>query len=507
MKQSYPPKQGLLDPAFLLCFLLGTLLFAYTSYRAFALSFTFDESYSYTTYATRSVSEIFSFYIPTANNHLLNTLLMKAYDYFYGPHPLALRFPNLLAHGIYLVFSYLLLRRFTSGWLLIAGFVLLNCNPYLLDFFGLARGYGLCVATMLGSIYFLFRYFEAGRTKWHLWSLAFGFLAVFSNFSSVHFLLALLMLLNLAFLNHIFAVSFYRNRMAAWLRFNLPNLVVAGLVAAIMVGPIQKLTELGRLFYGGETGFWRDTVSTSISSYLYHQPYTAEAAVFLQILVILVIVTGFILLLLNLFKTPGFSFLFSPFSIAFFLLVMPAITLLLQHHIIGTKLLINRTALFLVPLFFLFLITLLQELTFSKWARKPAFFAAALLALAAILNLALSSNLTHTTDWKTNAHSSEVLRILAKDVELTGRNIGQVTLATNPELEASANFYRISRKLHWLQEINTSGVGGDNDYYFFMEEDMNELLAKKKPLYILAHDSVSGTWLAATQKPAVKVVW
>src|SRR5687768_13699820 len=101
MKQTTP--LAFQNPAVLLCFFLGFLLLGYTSYRAYVLSFTFDESFSYTAYATRTVPEILGFYLPTANNHLLNSLLMKLSDNLFGNHPFALRLPNLLAHAAYLI--------------------------------------------------------------------------------------------------------------------------------------------------------------------------------------------------------------------------------------------------------------------------------------------------------------------------------------------------------------------------------------------------------------------
>ena len=44
--------------------------------------------------------------------------------------------------------------------IVIAGFVLLALNPFVLDFFSLARGYGLALACLMSSLYLLARAHE-----------------------------------------------------------------------------------------------------------------------------------------------------------------------------------------------------------------------------------------------------------------------------------------------------------------------------------------------------------
>jgi len=74
-----------------------------------------------------------------------------------------LRLPNILAHVVYLICTLVLLKRFQHTILQIAGFVILNLNPFFLDFFFLARGYGLALAFLMMSLYLLVRTFEK---KW-----------------------------------------------------------------------------------------------------------------------------------------------------------------------------------------------------------------------------------------------------------------------------------------------------------------------------------------------------
>src|SRR5437870_8199974 len=90
-------------------------LFATSVYRAATFPFVHDESLSYATFTWAPMFGL------TANNHLLNTQLMRWCANVFGPSELALRLPNLLAHSVYLVCGLLLLKRLEHPALRIAG--------------------------------------------------------------------------------------------------------------------------------------------------------------------------------------------------------------------------------------------------------------------------------------------------------------------------------------------------------------------------------------------------
>jgi hypothetical protein len=48
-----------------------------------------------------------------------------------------------------------MLARLRSGAMRLAGFLVLNLNPYLFEYFSLSRGYGLSVGLLMGALYFL----------------------------------------------------------------------------------------------------------------------------------------------------------------------------------------------------------------------------------------------------------------------------------------------------------------------------------------------------------------
>lgn len=122
-------------------FIIGASIFGYTCLRAYSLSFTHDESVTCLNFASSTIEDILTFNGPSpSNNHLLNSLLVKASASLFDPKEFFLRLPNLIAHILYLCASFLILQRLKSPLIGLGGFVILNSNPFLLDFFSIARG-------------------------------------------------------------------------------------------------------------------------------------------------------------------------------------------------------------------------------------------------------------------------------------------------------------------------------------------------------------------------------
>ncbi len=192
--------------------ILGICLFfiGYEILRAVRVPFTIDESSTYLNYLSSNILAVFD--LNSANNHLLNTVLAKITCSLGGSSEFILRLPNLLAYLIYLLFSFRILDRFIKNKIIVVcGFLLLNANPYVLDFFSLCRGYGLSLAFLLAALFYFFSFLEKAIAspmdgyRDLSRSLAAALLAVLSNFSLLNVYLSLavfailfFMVLNLA---------------------------------------------------------------------------------------------------------------------------------------------------------------------------------------------------------------------------------------------------------------------------------------------------------------------
>jgi hypothetical protein len=166
----------------------GSCLFflGFAATRAAFVPLTYDEAATYLRYIESGFLSVFNFDVAT--NHFLNTLLTKIFYVAGGSNELVLRMPNLIGYGMYMSFSLLILRRLTHRLIAFAGFLLLNLNLYVLDYFSLSRGYGMSLGFLMGTLFFLFRFLtqlQAGavtrRDLFRALLLACG--AVMANFS------------------------------------------------------------------------------------------------------------------------------------------------------------------------------------------------------------------------------------------------------------------------------------------------------------------------------------
>jgi len=138
------------------CLLVGFAAFFSTLYRAATTSIAYDEAYTYLTYVRamgeRPILDIIKDSI--ANNHLLNSFLIKAVEMVTGNKfdELTIRLPNLFFYPFFLFFAYLIALSKTERF---AMFALLSLNYYMHEYFGIARGYAMAATLALIALYFL----------------------------------------------------------------------------------------------------------------------------------------------------------------------------------------------------------------------------------------------------------------------------------------------------------------------------------------------------------------
>lgn len=121
-----------------------------------------------------------------ANNHLLNSLLGGAFiRLFQSDHILIVRLANLIGLLIYALAAFSLKSHFRSPLAHLSAMVALLFSPYLIEFFGLARGYGLSWAFMLLGISLQMSYYRKTSKLLLLGSAASFFLAASANLALI----------------------------------------------------------------------------------------------------------------------------------------------------------------------------------------------------------------------------------------------------------------------------------------------------------------------------------
>ena len=416
----------------------GLLLFGYILARAIILPITHDESGTCLVFSTQSVSDIVSYAQPIPNNHILNTLLVKLFSQLFGWHPLIVRLPNVLAFILYFFSGLAILRLLNRNLLFVmSGLVALNFNPFLLDFFSLARGYGLSISFMMASIYFGLRFIRKPGPRWSLAAMIFAAAAVYSNFTTIHFYLALSGLLIAVFWLKRKSNSRNNNLLS------LLNMIIVSIVlAGASYGPVTKMMETNQFVFWASDGFYENTIKSLLVSSLYDSGHFGIPIYFFTVPLAIVFVIMLVMAVWS-WKNKWLEF---NISLLFFLLIF-ILTIaigLAQHYLLGTPYLSGRTAVFLYPLYALCLIGLAHYLIQHK--RKMHVIYAAIILVLGGVHLLRSANFNHCYEWWYDANTTEILSWLEKN-----KNPDKpVTLNTHWWFAPSFEYYRVTQKLDWL---------------------------------------------------------
>lgn len=451
----------------LLCFCSVGLL-ASSVYRAATFAFTHDESLSFAIFSWAPA------WGASANNHLLNTWLMQWCSMLFGNSELSLRLPNILAHVMYLMGTLVLLKRFPHPVLQLAGFVMLNLNPFILDFFFLARGYGLALAFLMVSLSLLVRALEEQQSRgletYLSLSVAAGSLAVLANFAFLNYYFPLLLTCAWLLLTDASRCRFSRSRMPAAIAL----FSASGIFLAMILFKVFQLQQPGHRYFGGHVGFMSDTVDSLVRASLYTVAYAHATDQAISALLMGLFV-GLLLLGLYLCCWRKEVPLFAPLLL---MLASAAALPLLQHHLFHTLFPMERTALYYLPLYAVVLLSVCHVLTgllSHRWTKIVVLILPAVIATALSWHFYRSFTLDSCYNWEHDAHNDEILDIINRDREshFPGRT---VSLDNSWVLEPSLNFYRITRHYTWLAPVTREPISSDDsDYIYAFESDVEEL--------------------------------
>lgn len=377
-------------PLFTIIFIAIALLL-YSIIRAGRIELTLDEAYSWNFFAWGPHLYPQAYDVTTANDHWLNSWLMQLTGYLFGERLWALRLPNVIAHAVYLFFTARFVLSLRRSWFAVFAFVLLNVHPYLLDFFSVARGYGLAFASIAACIFFLRRFIISEQKKNDLkYLLVAAMLALLSNFAVISFVLAV---------TGIAGCIVLRGKAEK----KVPQLALIALIIIplllIVVPHLLRMQKSGALYYG-ETSFWEGTVKTVTESLLYGVPYAGENHFCSAKPTIWFLLTGLIAGAVLLIRRKGPDAWFRS-SAGTTLLIFSGVVavLLLQHWLAGTLYPIRRVGLFLFVLFMFAIITTLHELLNAK----TLFIAGAILVLPVSFHMFYCANTGYVFEWQSSA--------------------------------------------------------------------------------------------------------
>ncbi|HET6992105.1 MAG TPA: hypothetical protein VFJ43_12305 [Bacteroidia bacterium] len=486
-KVSYSPqnffKEQILNRWYLV--LPAILLFIYIALRAAKLSLVWDEANTFFEYVRTPNWLPRDYNYMSANNHLLNTWLMKCSVNLFGESEFALRLPNVLSSAFYFfAIAAILEKLFERRLHILLAFAILALNPFTLDFFSVARGYGISLALMMGGLLQITKYiFGKHELRHGIYAQLFLVAATVANLTMIHILLAI------SFLLIINRFLFHRNERPARALLFFTTLPLVTII--ILLPYIHHLKIAGALFYGDEAKSLADTFLSLSQASFYGAFYSSVCVPVMTILVSAIPLVSIIYLMRNaqiVMKTNRGRWIVFITMTLFFTIAGP----MFLHFIFKTNFLSGRTALFYLPLIILNFLGLVM---ISPVRLRN--FILVFTGSAAFLHFTYMGNIYDFYDYREQADVKEAMTILKKQIISGDQKVYAQVISTDVPYEKQINYYRMrfgmnnfshaSRKesvpacsYYYLPLQSDEFVNIDNDPIHTFDGTMTELYRMKQ---------------------------
>jgi len=428
----------------------GLLLFAYIIWRAYSLSFTHDESLTY------SIISENSFWKCTTNNHFLNTHLIELCQNIFGKSEFSFRIPNVLAFVLYFMGFFYIMKPVKNLSIVVLGMAIVLLNPFLMDFFSLARGYGLSFAFMMLSMYFLLRdSFKEVSYRRYLFNFGFSMmwaaLSLYSNFGAMNYYIACFGIFVAAYLFQYLKKTDISYRKPLYFII----LVVIFILPVILGMNRLFILEARNELYHGTNNFHHTINSFIYGSFYWHQ-YPHWLFISIKYLLIFLIPAGTLLVVLK-------KDYFGKLSVSLLLLSMILLGFFLEFFLFHANYPWERTTLFFAPI--IGIIAVFMALHVNQYyapIAKINSLIVTVVSVCLIVHFLICANLTYTQTWKYDSHTKEVMKYVKDNIPRDGN---KRTISNEWLFEPTINFYINIWDLP-LHKTDRSGVNLNTDYIY-----------------------------------------
>lgn len=435
--------------------IISLVALAYVVLRAWFVPFTCDEAWTFTNYFHAPITDILVSNPPLANNHILNTLLIRLTGLF-STNEFALRLPNVLAFLLYAFASFKIATQLLSHKVLgILLFLALLTNHTLLEFFALSRGYGMSIGLMMMSLYHLFRFVQSREVKYAHYSLLMISAGIYASFVLLNitlFIIGFIVLYTILYLQE--GRSIGHKVMYSTKHF----LVYIAFLAYLILHPILKMSNANELYYGGTHGFIADTIGTILADY-YGSFFTTvkDRASFNSIAVAIVVVCLVITLL---YAIPKRRELFrNAIFLPAMILIAMVVAINIQFYYMDVRLPLNRTGMYLFPLTILMIFATMQ-LLIKHTKVVPIIISTSLVSLAVYCFIS-EMNLTHVEEWEFDRYTPTVLN----DIEHYRKQYG-ITDTSNIHV-----FFPVNNSIiFYINRDHKATIKGGDNYQLIIDE-------------------------------------
>jgi len=402
---------------------------------------------------------------------------MYIFYHIFGAKEIFLRLPNILAFILYSFITYKILIKIKNVFLMLLGIALLLLNPYLLDFFCLARGYGLSLGFGLAALFFLFKQNGFITYKHYViglsLSLFFSLLSAGSNLICINLNISLMIifLIELFFLVKNKTIQLNKKRIGAIVLIFILNIFFL----FILVNQLLILKNNNELYFGGANNFIDNTLTILIYRSIYFSYYGAQFWISIR----QIIITVYLITIIYQICSKEYSHL-SRITLLLLLMIFASI---LQHYVFNALYPTERTSLIFIPLFGLFIYYLFLEIYSKLVTRKITrivfnLFILLLLCLPIGWHLKNNLNLKYSKDWKQDAYTKDIMKIIIESHNKDIYKSKKISISNTWFFEPSMNYYRDLYSMDYINSANRNGIDSSTDFIYCIMEEKEKLKAE-----------------------------
>jgi hypothetical protein len=427
---------------FIFLFICG--LFTYVASRAALIDITHDEAYSFYNMKKFWYAEA----LCTGNTHWLNSAAIKSAILLKQESLLAIRWLSIFSAFVFFSLSFLWIRSVKEIHFKFLILAILLLNPYILDYFSMARGYAPGLMFQGLALFYLARAIKNEGMYSKDLSLLFAGLSPLSNFSYIYFLLGFCLVY--------YSVFYFRNGFSFFKdkKFYRDSIYIIG-VCAIVIRAFMFMTKCSNDVVGAGTPLLSEYFHVFTDGLIYRKLFISiEQLNALSIFVFLMISLSILYGIFARRKHADKFYLYTSCMLAIIISVS-----FINYFVFGLVLPYYRSAIFLFPTTDVCFIYFLKYVLKNVIVEKSLVYVVSLLLA---INFFCSVNFKWVFDFYIQANLKQSFDFV--------QNAGAKNVGISPELYGGfRNYYQMTGlyKYHFKgEQINTNlpkGIGANTD--------------------------------------------
>lgn len=488
------------------------LVFLYCIGRAYFLSITHDEALTILSQRSHSYLDILIFFTAhPANNHLLNSLLVKFFINIFGYRELPIRFSALIGTLLYLVGSYKLCKLLFSKTLLFPLCLLtLVLNPFVIDFQSLARGYSLALGFLIFSLFYFFNSYDCTEPQKALTLRIKSFcamsLAVLSNFSFLNVYLAIIGSYCIMESASIYFLKKKKESIDIFNAYFIKNILftfnISIFLLILICFPLSMITKYN-LLYGGKVGFFHDTVSSLVKSSLYGKSYLTSSVaedyfIYLLLFVLVLFIGNFLIVY---YKKSSLNSSDRELIAISLVIGITALSIIFQNILLNIPFIWARSAIYFIPLFTLFVFLLWKALSQRIiWVRVMSHIILIFCIVMVLCHYISCLNLEYTYDWRYDASTNATMDRIFQIYKQINLGKEPLTIGASWWLVPSIDFYLLKHggQFNIMEPRGPETVSPDGRHDFYYLHACEKEILKKYRVIPIDHYALSDTYLGVS---------